>query len=208
MFRHATENARQGLVNGIKRDGALNAILDIEIDFRIARQREQNLLRGNIGYHHAISFGFWNGNRKGKRNSALDSGWDVNFAQGRYIATLDMLVGGLVHKLGRLRVASVEQHANQACQPYFAGVHLFHVRRPGIFQGADKFTPTWCAGEHYFYCFLPDTYCRMNSDNQAAQGKDFLQVSLIILCGNALSRWNKYYLPVFGFLLRTGWLPS
>ena len=88
----ARENLRQGLVQRIQGDDPLNAGVDVQVDFCIARQGKQNLLYRDIGDDDAV--GFCLGHRFGRReNDAAFYGLrNAGCSRGRAGWLLDMLI--------------------------------------------------------------------------------------------------------------------
>ena len=85
------ENLRQRLVDGIYRHRSLNAGLDVEVDFCVTRQREQDLLSRYIGDHYAISGDFTGGFRGRQHDGIPDRLRDAGFCFQRSSWLLNML---------------------------------------------------------------------------------------------------------------------
>ena len=94
MFGNAVEDLRQGLVDGIQRHVAFNAGMDVDVDLRIARQREQDFARRQIGDDDAVGLHFrcrfWRRQDNGMADGLRDGAAGL---RGRSGGLLDVLVG-------------------------------------------------------------------------------------------------------------------
>jgi len=109
----ARQDLRQGLVERVQRDRSLNALVNVQVDLRVARQREKDFLRRNIGDDNAV--GFRLGHRHGRRRTTRA----LRFA-GYRLRLAGLLLDMLVRRLDRPGAATCKNHADGAEIKYVA----------------------------------------------------------------------------------------
>jgi hypothetical protein len=57
VSRDAREELRQRLVDGVQGHRAGQIGVDVDVEARVAREREQQLLHAHVVHHHAVSLG-------------------------------------------------------------------------------------------------------------------------------------------------------
>jgi hypothetical protein len=123
--RDALQELRQRLVDGVQRHGPGDLGVNVDVDARVAREREEQLLEPHVVDHDAVGFGARR--RLGRRQQRSEAHRRRDRPRRRRLFGFQVLVRG--HR--RHVTAGAEQRREQRDRSRFSQLHWCELSRGG-----------------------------------------------------------------------------